>query len=125
MSRLGKRNGALYALPTDKGSVCFVFTDGPYGGCVPTFGGDMPVPNVIVDPDQYGSGDPTQTFGLAPNSVAEIDVVVNGKRYKAELANNAYFYELADPSASPSRLVVSYKDGASVVMDIAAPPASE
>jgi hypothetical protein len=122
LTGLGKNNGEIYAIPTDKGNVCFIFTGGPNGGCVPAFGGDVPVPNVISDPDQYWSGTPTEVLGLAPDSVIEIDVVVNGQEHRAQLANNAYFYELSDAAEYPTGLVVSYRDGTYAKMDLAVAP---
>jgi len=122
LSALGKGGSALYAMPTKKGNVCFFFTGGPYGGCVPSFGGELPVPDVIADPDQYWSGDPTEIFGLAPDSVVAINVVVNGQQHEARLANNAYFYELSDATEYPTQLVVEYRDGTSATMDLGSSP---
>jgi hypothetical protein len=122
LSDLGTTQASLYAFPTDKGNVCFIFTGGPVAGCVPSFGGQVAVPYSTIDPDQDFSGQGTEVFGLAPDSVRSIKVLVNGDEYPARLDNNAYFYQLQDGAAFPSALEVTYDDGTVANISIAPPP---
>lgn len=89
---------------------------------MPSFGGEIPVPDIVVDPDQYFTGEPTEIFGLAPDSVRSISVVVDGKENSARLANNAYFYQLEDGMSYPTKLVVAYSDGNTATVSIPPPP---
>jgi hypothetical protein len=124
-SDLGTDQGALYAFPTDKGQVCFIFTSGPYAGCVQQFGGEVGIPYVVVGPDKYYTGSGTEVFGLVPDSVVAIDATVDGKRQPAQVKNNSFFIQLDAPSAYLSNLVIEYAGGTTDVVPIAPPPADQ
>lgn len=122
LADLGSDHGDVYALPTDKGGVCFVLTSGPYGGCVDSFGGEAPIPVVVVDPDQDDTGQPSEVFGVAPDSAVSIDVIEAGSAHPAQLKNNAYFDQLSNPTDYVQAVVVNYRDGSSARVDLQAPP---
>jgi hypothetical protein len=108
---VGSGRANLYAVTTDKGRVCFLLMTGPYGGCITTFGGDSPVPVMVAD-------EPAQVFGLAPDTAASIEVLEGGIAHRAQLENNAYFYESDAGGTYPQTVVVTYRDGSSARIDI-------
>lgn len=110
----GNDKADLYAFPTAKGRVCMIFTSGPVGGCFATFGGLSPVPFLL-------SGSPVEVFGLVPDNVTDVDVVVNGVAHAAQVQTNAFFYQLADSADFPEALSVTYRDGASARVEIPRP----
>jgi hypothetical protein len=98
MSEVGSAHGTIYAIPTSKGRICSGLT-GYSSGCTDGFRDE--------------SGDVTTTFGggivwgLAPNQVTAIEVVVDGVSHAARLENNAYFYE----GGNPQQLIAHFQDG--------------
>lgn len=118
LSDLGSRHVALYAVRTSKGQVCTVFSE-RYGspGCFGKFATESPISWDVRDVDEVGAGDPAIVSGLVPPQVSSIDVVVGGATHRAELANNAFFYELSDSSLWPDALVVNYEGLPPVTID--------
>jgi hypothetical protein len=123
LSGLGSRGVSLYVVPTSKGQVCTVFS-GTYGsaGCFDRFTDEASVSLDVRDVDEVGGGLPAIVDGLAPSNVKAIDVTVGGQRHAATLGNNAFFYELASPSAWPEALTITYRNGATRTISIAAAP---
>jgi hypothetical protein len=122
LADVGSDHGDVYALPTDKGGVCFALTSGPYGGCVDSFGGEAPIPVIVVDPDQDYTGQPSEVFGVAPDSAVSIDVIEAGTAHPAQLRNNGYFDQLSNPTDYAQAVVANYRDGSSARVDLHAPP---
>jgi len=123
LSGLGSRGVSLYAIPTSKGAVCTVFSVA-YGsaGCFDRFTDEAPVSVDVRDVDQVGGGLPAIVDGLAPSNVKAIEVTVNGQRHSATLANNAFFYELAPSSSWPQTVTITYRNGATRTLSLAAAP---
>ena len=122
----GNPQADLYVVPTSKSEVCYVLSLGP-ATCVSVFSGTNAVGWTVSDPDAVGSGSPLMVYGIAPDSVGEVDVVVDGSSHPATLKNNAFFYQLANGSELPSAITainVSYSDGASttISLHLADPP---
>jgi hypothetical protein len=123
LSKLGVNNRRIYAFPTDQDAVCAGLTDLD-AGCLQGFNQDAPVSCTVGDPDRAGSGDPGLVWGLAPDQVVAIAVVVNGTKHGATLENNAYFYELGNntiPAKAITGLVLHYRDGTVKDMAISQP----
>lgn len=114
LENVGSQNASFYAVPTSSGAVCI---SGLGGGCVTNFSryrGGIP----IALGDFAGM---RAVGGLAPDAVKAITVVIAGARNPAVVANNAYFYELAE-EAWPEALVVTYSNGAEETLQIPARP---
>jgi hypothetical protein len=118
LADLGAAHASLYALPTNKGRVCFIFADPEpkFGGCVSSFGGDVAIPRVV------GDGQPREVFGLVPDSVTSVGVVDEGAEHDAVVQNNAYYYQLGSPLSYPEAIVVTYADGTTTREKIPPPP---
>jgi len=118
LADLGPAHAVMYALPTNKGQVCFIFADPEpkSGGCVPTFGGDAGIPRII------GGGRPREVYGLVPDSVTSVGVVEQGAEHDAVVQNNAYYYRLVSTSGYPEAIVVTYADGTTTTENIPPPP---
>jgi len=98
MTDVGSMHGTIYAIPTSKGRVCSGLS-GYSSGCTDGFR------DILGDiTTTFGSG---VVWGLAPNQVVAIDVVVDGVSHSARLENNAYFFE----GGNPQQLIVYFKDG--------------
>jgi len=115
LSGQGDPQADLYAVPTSTGGACYLLSLGP-ATCVDTFARTDGIGWTVADPDAVGSGSPLMVFGIAPDSVSGVDVVVGGVAHPATLKNNGFFYQLADPSDLPSAvsaIKVTYTDGSS------------
>jgi hypothetical protein len=118
LADVGSWHGAIYAAPTERGNVCYLVTGGPET-CPAGFSQMSPVDVMVFDRDELRRGSPAAVAGLAPNDVAGVTVVVEGTGHPARIDNNAYFYELYDPTAgSPESLVIRYRDGTSLTMPL-------
>lgn len=117
LSGLGTTNARLYAMPTTKGRVCYVLTGGP-ASCAGAFAADRPVGIVRFDPDALDSGLPMSVFGLTANNVRAVDIVVAGVTYRAQLANNAYFFEVPTAGSQPESLRVTFRSGKTTVLSL-------
>lgn len=120
LSALGPHNAALYAVPTSSGNVCLAFTGGP-SGCEKGFT-VSPIGFSSFDPDQLGAGEPYTVYGLVPNDVTRIEVVVAGKPQTALLKNNGFYYRLSDPATWPEAIDVTFSDGRAETITLAPPP---
>jgi hypothetical protein len=74
------------------------------------------------DPDRIGSGEPVTVYGLVPNEVTHVDVVVAGKAQTALLENNAFYYRLTDPSDWPEAILARFDDGRVETITLPPPP---
>lgn len=108
LDHVGISDAAVYAVPTDKGRVCFIFTAGAEG-CVAAFTDQVPTAYVLLPPD---------IVGLVPDSVTRVTVRVNGSEQDATLRNGAFFYEL-QPNAAAQAITLYYDDGHSRSVDVA------
>jgi len=121
LANLGVRKKAFFGFPTSKGKVCILITGGP-AGCAE----DLDPGSVSwgeFDPDRLVDGVPMAVYGLAADDVVRVEVVAGGERHLARLANNAFFYEPADPAApAPEGLVVTRADGSETTISIPPPP---
>ncbi|MGH3009742.1 MAG: hypothetical protein ACRDLM_10120 [Gaiellaceae bacterium] len=115
LSGQGNPQADLYAVPTSSGEVCYLLSLGP-ATCVAALGGTNAVGWTVADPDTLGSGSPLMVFGITPDNVSQVDIVVNGTAHAATLKNNGFFYQLADSQDLPSAITaikVTYSDGSS------------
>jgi hypothetical protein len=110
LSGLGPRNDALYIVPTSTGNLCIYFT-ALSPGCQDRFTDDAPVSLSVSDPDRLGSGEPFTIYGIYPVDVVNISVVVDGEPQAALMANNGFYYRLADPALIPDSILVAFDDG--------------
>jgi hypothetical protein len=117
---LGPHNAALYAVPTASGELCLAFTGGP-SGCEEGFN-ISPISFSSFDPDGLGVGEPFTVYGLVPNEVTRIDVMVAGKAQAALLENNAFYYRLADPADWPEAINATFGGGRVETVTLAPPP---
>jgi hypothetical protein len=114
--------GDFYAVPTEGGKVCYTISLGP-AGCHDSFA-TGPLAWGEYDPDALGSGVPISVYGLARDDVVGVDVVVDGKRQRARLARNAFFYTLNDAAAHPTRLIARLRGGGEHAVVVPPPPSA-
>ena len=121
MADVGLLHETFYALPTDKGAVCYFSTSGG-GGCVTSFESQPGrVAAFTYVPGELGKS-PAEVGGIAPDDVAKVDVLDNGESTPAVLQNNFFFLQLDDPALWPQALSVTYQDGSSRVVSLAPTP---
>lgn len=120
LAGVGPNDADFYAVPTNSGKVCFVITAGP-SGCHSDFSRG-PLAWGEYDADALGSGNPIAVYGLARDDVTSVHVVVNGRRERAQLTRNAFFYALADPTTHPTALIARLRSGAEEAITLAPPP---
>jgi hypothetical protein len=119
LSDLGASRSSFYVVPTSKGRICLVITNGPQGCEDAGFTPARPGTWGLVDPDGYGKGGPTSVYGLVPNNADRVTVVDDhGAGSDAPLANNAYYLELPNPIAMPKEIVLSLAGGGSAKIAI-------
>jgi len=119
LSNLGAAKASFYVVPTAKGRVCIVITNGPQGCDDGHFTVARPATWGLTDADGYRKGRPTSVDGLVPNNVDRVTVVDDkGGRTDARLGNNAYYVELADGAAMPTSVFVHFADGGSATIDL-------
>jgi hypothetical protein len=109
MAGLGASKRTIYLVRTAKGRICAGLT-GFSSGCLAGLPLDTPLTAHSADPDQNGSGEPALVWGVVRDLVQRIDVIVNGQPQPAELARNAYFFQLASNTLAPTAIeaVVAY-----------------
>ena len=121
LSNLGAEARSFYIVPTAKGRVCVVITNGAEGCEEGNFGAAHPASWGLSDVDGYRHGTPTEVDGLVPNNVVRVTVVDDkGGRTAARVGNNAYYAELAEGAAMPTSIVLDYADGGSATIDLPA-----
>ena len=119
LSELGATKASFYVVPTAKGRVCIVITNGTQGCDEGRFTVAYPASWGLADADGYRKGAPTNVYGLVPNNADRVTVVDDkGGRTDARLGNNAFYVELADGAAMPTSLVVHYADGGAATIDL-------
>jgi hypothetical protein len=119
LADLGSRNISLYIVPTAKDRVCLVMANDPQGCNTVDFTPEQPGTWGMFDADGYRTGAPTSVYGLVPNNVIRVTIVDDGGTSTiARLANNAYFLELADATALPKSIILSFSDGGSATMAV-------
>jgi hypothetical protein len=118
MTNLGSEGRSIWAIVTSKGRVCAGLT-GFSSGCVGKF--TSPEEHVSVTIGAPSASAPVIVWGLAPDDVARVDVVVAGRLKEAELGTNAFFYSLANPDLDMNAvqgLVVTLKDDSKPPIEI-------
>jgi hypothetical protein len=127
---VAKDGRSFYAVPTSKGRVCYFLAavggDSADGaGCATSFD-DLTgrVAWFAGDPDELGAGKPVTVGGLVPDDVTGVGVLVDGVIHESQFQNNAFVYELPSSSSWPTALEVSYRDGTSGEVSLAAAPSS-
>lgn len=119
LSNLGAKARSFYIVPTAKGLVCVVITDGAQGCEEGRFDAAHPASWGMSDVDGYRHGTPTDVDGLVPNNAVRVTVVDDkGGRTDARVGNNAYYVELADGTAMPTSVVVYFAGGGSATIDL-------
>jgi hypothetical protein len=120
LSDVGKTHAQLFGIPTSKGGACWIVSDGP-ASCIQEFNDRTPIGFTIFDRDGLGGGDPVAVAGVTPDGVSGIEVVVGGQSNEAIVADNGFFYELANSAAYPEAVTVIYADGATRTIAIPKP----
>jgi len=119
LSDLGSAKASFYVVPTAKGRVCIVITNGPEGCIEDHFTTAQPATWGLADADGYRKGSPTSVDGLVPNNVVRVTVVDDhGGRTDARVGNNAYYLELPNPVAMPTQIVVGFAGGGSATVTL-------
>jgi hypothetical protein len=113
LADIGPVHGGLYAFPSAKGRTCYALEGGPQS-CHHRFTLEQPVGVTIYDPDGFNRGVPMGMFGLVPNNVVAVDIVVDGRSYAARLGENAYFLELPTGLWTRLEIVSTYRSGTAV-----------
>ena len=119
---LSSSEGAPFDLDvwrTDAGQVCKQTSRGS-GGCFDEFAPDEYLSVTISDSDRLGGGSPAHMWGVVPDVVAAVDVVISGTRHRAFLRNNAVYLELPHRALLPEvveRFVVTLKGGAEQLIE--------
>jgi hypothetical protein len=96
LSGAGSRDLRLYAVPTADGRVCTQMTRTLEAGCTVRSSFTLTVW------DEGGPGEclPVHVSGIAPDRVRAVDIVVRGRRQRAQLGSNSFFFELRNPRAA-------------------------
>lgn len=118
LSNVGTTGRDVYAFPTTRGRVCVVVSAFS-AGCVHAFTREHPVDVSVGDPDQAGIGESVIVAGIAPNEVVKVVVLADDGAHRAQVRNNAFFYQLADNAVTVGAvngLVVGFRDGTSTTM---------
>jgi hypothetical protein len=118
-NNLGRGNASVYVYPTTKGRVCFVGSVGPTGGCVTAA---EPV-GWIQSRVATASGNDLVVYGIAPNDVVSVNVIVGGASVTATLAHNLFFFEEPVSKSAPTSIVVTRRNGTSQRFDLPGPAA--
>lgn len=104
----GTAHWSLYAFPSARGFTCYALTHGPQS-CHRDFTADRPIGSVIFDEDGLRRGGPTTIFGLLPNNVTGIRILVGNASYEPIIGRNAYLFELPDGATQPDQIVVTFR----------------
>jgi hypothetical protein len=123
MTDVGYAHRSIWAITTSKGRVCAGLTDFT-SGCISRFA--SPDEHVTITMGRPTIGAPLIVWGLAPDDVAKVDVVVNGTAQQARLGDNAYYFELAntklDDEAITALVVTLKADTTPIEIEISPTP---
>jgi|RhiMetdeSRZDD1v2_1073273.scaffolds.fasta_scaffold02148_29 hypothetical protein len=114
LTDLGAEGRSIWALVTAKGKVCAGLTNYT-AGCIGKF--TSPLEHVTYTYGRPSVGEAVIVWGLAPDDVAKVEVLVDGAPYQAQLGRNAYYYSLASPELgtdSIGGLVITLHDESSI-----------
>ena len=106
---VAKANLTLVGAVTAKADVC-AYLSSFGGGCTAGWTADRPIDYVYGDP---AVGQPGIVFGLMPDSVARVQVVVDGVSEDVTIGENGFIYQGNASAAAFSALIVTFKDGRS------------
>ena len=123
LDNVGSHRYSIYAYTTTKGRVCSGLTNGP-SGCLTGFAQAGPVDYSVGDPDWVGSGAPAVVWGLSPDHVTGVDIIVDGTARPAVMGNNAFFLEMSSEKTPPSSvegLVVHFANGSAQLIELNIP----
>jgi hypothetical protein len=110
LTDVGAEGRSVWGLVTEKGKVCAGLT-GFSSGCIAAFWG--PMEHVSPTIGQPAAGEPVIVWGLAPDDVAKVEVLVDGALHEAVLGRNAFFYQLTSATLDVNAvggLVVTLSD---------------
>ena len=110
MTDVGRERRSIWALVTRKGRVCAGLT-GHSSGCISKF--TSPEEHASVTATVSSAGEMLMVWGLVPDDVARVDVVVAGLLREARLGRNAFYYALASAEIEAKGiegLVLTLKD---------------
>jgi hypothetical protein len=113
LAGVGPANGGLYAFPSARGRICYALDGGPQS-CHSRFSADHPVGITLYDADGFNRGAAPGIFGLVPNNVVRIDIVIDGRSYPARLGENAYHLELPTAQWTALDVAATFRSGSSV-----------
>lgn len=117
---LGKNSVDIYAFPTTGGVVCvFVAERTSVATCVDSF---TPAIGNVQWGIYYGVGAPVTIYGLAADSVTDIQVLLAEGVEPATLRNNSFFWQSASSAVTRDdirALLVRQADGGVVRVDLA------
>jgi hypothetical protein len=108
MTGLGTAHRMIYAYPTDKGKLCAGLT-GVSSGCLPGFFKNAPIDWTFIPPN---GNEPALVWGIAPDSIEQVGVIVDGVTHIATLENNAYFFQAPTTNTVAfDALIINLADG--------------
>lgn len=121
LSDVGLQHVSLYAWPQpgNANRVCMQTSFGS-GGCFATFSSGSHFDVTVSDPDQVGAGLPVIVWGVVPDEVSGVDVMIAGEPHAALVSDNAVYYAVESGSATPDTIdafVVHFRDGSNEVID--------
>lgn len=117
LAGVGPVHGGLYAFPSARGRICYALEAGPQS-CHSRFSPEQPVGVTIYDPDGFNRGVTPGIFGLVPNNVVAVDIVIDGRSYAARLGENAYFLELPTARWTTLDVAATYRGGTTVATSV-------
>jgi hypothetical protein len=108
---------SFFAVPTRAGGTCVLSTDGVLAACSePGTPANASGTFTAVD-DVEGAGRPALVYGQTSPAVVSVSVRIDGRAYRALLADRFYLFELPDTSLSVSRVdgvVFTLRDGSRI-----------
>jgi hypothetical protein len=123
LTDLGSEGRSIWALVTAKGKVCAGLTNYS-AGCIGKF--TSPLEHVSYTYGRPFAGEAVIVWGLAPDDVTKVEVLVDGSPYEAQLGRNAFFYSLASTELDANSiggLIVTLEDKSSIEIPFGSVPA--
>jgi hypothetical protein len=119
VSDAGANNVSIYAWPLGDGNRVCLSTSYGSGGCFNEFREGEYFNVTESDPDRVGAGIPLLVWGVVPDDVVGVTVMVLGKPHTALVRNNAVLFEMPDstlPHSAIGSFVVQLADGTEQVI---------
>ena len=112
-------NTRIWLIPTDTGKLCRLLETPDAGGCIDsTHLQSDGIDWGLVDPDGFGTGEPTSVWGVASRSVTDIVADTANGQVHAAIEGSAFVLR----TDSYPRSLTVLKDGMTVRIPVPAPP---